>query len=518
MNFKAYSIILTRQIKQKFGRFLLASGGIAVGVWAITFTNGLSTGAQNTLQDFVNGQPIAREFQVNKTAQKVTNLFSSDSPAFLPLNNSDVTTILANNPDIEFLTVRSSIKLNIFDSNKPTNSEVCEIKNSTTETERLIINAGKIVPTDSGSGATPEQQKINEEKEKLRLETLKGCKTISVSRANPQSLYINNRTNWIGVKPEELKNNEIVICFKCGVNLFETIDSVSKPEELLNKKITLNLIEAPSLYPVGQAIKFTQNSLRSVKTSQSNIFTPNTQEYIIKAVIDDSQASTISINDLGTSSAYIPEVEFTKAFALANPEVDSNLYGAITIEGAVKTYDKLDSTLTNLNKDYLTFSLGALLVQSIPQVFGAVNALFLVFGLIAVIASIFGIVNVMAISVLERKKEIGILKALGAKDGSIFLLFFAESIFLGFLGWFIGTLVAIAGGYGLSALLKFALNSNTDLRKSLETFNLTNFNPTFGIGLLVTTLVIALVCTTLAGLVPSLRAARQNPAEVMRSE
>jgi ABC-type antimicrobial peptide transport system permease subunit len=518
MNFKAYSIILTRQIKQKFGRFLLASGGIAVGVWAITFTNGLSTGAQNTLQDFVNGQPIAREFQVNKTAQKVTNLFSADSPSFLPLNNSDVTTILNNNPDIDFLTVRSNIKLNVIDSAKPANLESCEIKNSTTETERLIINAGKIDRRDSASGTTPEEVKLKEEKEKVEKDKLKTCKTISVSRSNPKSLYINNRTNWVGSKPEELKENEIIICFKCGVNLFETVDGVTKPEELLNKKVTVNLIEAPSLYPVGQAIKFTQNNLRSVKTSQTNIFTPNTQEYTIKAVIDDSQTSTISINDLGSSTAYFPEKEFLKAFDLANPGIDSNLYGAITIEGAVKTYDKLESTLTNLNKDYLTFSLGALLVQSIPQVFGAVNALFLIFGLIAVIASIFGIVNVMAISVLERKKEIGILKALGAKDGSIFLLFFSESVFLGFLGWFIGTLIAVGMGYGLSAVLKAVLNSNNELRKSLETFNLTNFNPAFATSLLFTTLAIALVCTVLAGLVPSLRAARQNPAEVMRSE
>jgi len=137
---------------------------------------------------------------------------------------------------------------------------------------------------------------------------------------------------------------------------------------------------------------------------------------------------------------------------------------------------------------------------------------------IILIASLFGIVAIMTISVLERRKEIGILKAMGATDGSIFLLFLAESIFLGLFGWVLGTLAFYASSWLIQqAFARFVL-SNTEWKANLANFNIYDFYPIAPWWLLVSTLTVAVFFTTLSGIYPALKAARQNPVEVLRTE
>ena len=120
--------------------------------------------------------------------------------------------------------------------------------------------------------------------------------------------------------------------------------------------------------------------------------------------------------------------------------------------------------------------------------------------------------------VTEKGKDITILKALGATNNSIFQLFFIESAFLGVLGWITGTLIAVLTGYGISAIVNALLRSNPEVAQTLSSFGVTSFAPYFPWWLLLGTLVLSVLSTTISGLVPSTRAARQNPAEVMRAE
>lgn len=78
----------------------------------------------------------------------------------------------------------------------------------------------------------------------------------------------------------------------------------------------------------------------------------------------------------------------------------------------------------------------------------------LAFAAISLVAASFGIINTMIISVLERTKEIGLSKALGMGNFSVFLTFLIESIFLGFWGAFVGILGAMGIGYFLNDFVK----------------------------------------------------------------
>jgi putative ABC transport system permease protein len=124
----------------------------------------------------------------------------------------------------------------------------------------------------------------------------------------------------------------------------------------------------------------------------------------------------------------------------------------------------------------------------------------------------------MTISVLERQKEIGILKSLGSRNLDIFYLFLTESAILGLIGWFLGTALSLFFGFLISQGFRFFIDNNSEWKSNLEVLNIDSFSPTFPFWLLLGTLALSLIFTILSGVFPAIKAARQNPVEVLRSE
>lgn len=142
----------------------------------------------------------------------------------------------------------------------------------------------------------------------------------------------------------------------------------------------------------------------------------------------------------------------------------------------------------------------------IGQVIGVLQGIVTVFGLIAVIASVFGVVNTMYISVLQRTREIGLMKALGMHKKDINTLFLFEAGFIGFLGGLLGSALAI--------LLGIALNPFISRQLDLGDASLLQFHPIQIIGLLVILTLIAVA----AGVFPARKAARLDPIAALRTE
>ncbi len=130
------------------------------------------------------------------------------------------------------------------------------------------------------------------------------------------------------------------------------------------------------------------------------------------------------------------------------------------------------------------------------------------FAVIALLAASFGIVNTLFMSVQERTREIGLMKAMGMGNGRVFSLFSIEAAFIGFLGSAIGVAVAMVAGAGLSGILSRSLLSN------LPGLTLIAFDP---LSILVIILVVMAIAF-LAGTLPAARAARADPVESLRYE
>ncbi len=121
---------------------------------------------------------------------------------------------------------------------------------------------------------------------------------------------------------------------------------------------------------------------------------------------------------------------------------------------------------------------------------------------ISIVVGIVGIVNTMTTSVLERRRDVGIMKAIGAKNSQIFLQFFVESGMLGLTGGVLGVLIGTLMGWGgIVALGNFLATSLTLEIDWLVIGGV--FVGSFLIG-------------GIAGIAPAMQAARQNPVEALR--
>jgi putative ABC transport system permease protein len=145
------------------------------------------------------------------------------------------------------------------------------------------------------------------------------------------------------------------------------------------------------------------------------------------------------------------------------------------------------------------------LIQTvISGIIGVLNA----FAIIALIAAGFGIINTLLMSVQERTREIGLMKAMGMGGGRIYALFSIEAVFIGFLGSIIGAAAAIGVGSIANGFL-----SGTVLA-DLEGLEVLRFDPA-PVG---TIILLVMLIAFLAGTLPARRAARQNPIDALRYE
>lgn len=144
--------------------------------------------------------------------------------------------------------------------------------------------------------------------------------------------------------------------------------------------------------------------------------------------------------------------------------------------------------------------------QFLNQVITILQTIIFVFGAITLVASFFGVVNTQYISVLERTREIGLMKALGMSRRSVSRLFIIEATWIGFIGALIGSLLALAAGAALNPWISDKLEFGKE--------RLLVFDP-----LQIAILILFLMAvTTLAGLLPARKAAKLDPIEALRTE
>lgn len=145
--------------------------------------------------------------------------------------------------------------------------------------------------------------------------------------------------------------------------------------------------------------------------------------------------------------------------------------------------------------------------KTITQFVDILQILVGVFGVITVIASIFGIINTMYISVLERTREIGLMKALGMRGRDVSWLFRIEAAWIGFLGGVIGAGLAWGAGTLLNPWLTGQLNLGDG--NSILIFDVLQI-----LALILILMLIAII----AGWLPARKAARLDPIEALRTE
>jgi putative ABC transport system permease protein len=147
--------------------------------------------------------------------------------------------------------------------------------------------------------------------------------------------------------------------------------------------------------------------------------------------------------------------------------------------------------------------------KSLRTFFSVFDSLLGIFGSLALAVSTLGIVNTLVMAILERRREIGVLKALGATDSDVKKLFFVEAGVMGFFGGIFGVL--------FGWLLGRAITIGTNLylkRQNLNPIELSSVTW----WLILAALVFGVLVSLAAGLYPASRAAKLNPVDALRYE
>jgi putative ABC transport system permease protein len=147
--------------------------------------------------------------------------------------------------------------------------------------------------------------------------------------------------------------------------------------------------------------------------------------------------------------------------------------------------------------------------RNLQLLFRVFDSFLLIFGSLALAVASLGIVNTLVMAILERRHEIGVLKALGAADRDVRQLFFAEAGVMGLVGGILGVLL----GWGLGLLINFGLNRwLVSQGLSPEKVWLVP------IGLVAFAIGFSVLVSLAAGLYPASRAAKLDPVKALRYE
>ncbi len=151
-----------------------------------------------------------------------------------------------------------------------------------------------------------------------------------------------------------------------------------------------------------------------------------------------------------------------------------------------------------------------LILDLADQVFTILNVMLSSVGGLALLVASLGIVNTMIMSIYERTREIGTLKAIGASRGDIRLLFMTEAGIIGLLGGMIG----IAGGWALGRLLNRVILWYIEREQLPIRGDFFVVTPSLALYALLFAIAVGIV----AGLYPANRAARLDPLMALRHE
>jgi putative ABC transport system permease protein len=295
------------------------------------------------------------------------------------------------------------------------------------------------------------------------------------------------------------------------------VDVGKAPASLLGQEITLRFAQRQALPPPSDAAP-TDAPNRAVGPDEEAMgfsIVPSEKKFRVVGVTpaSDSGSGQVGFNNAGI---YLPLAVAEKLEVVQQGDLremsraapaTGTRYAALNVRASSpNAVAQIESSVTHMG--FATFSL--IDVTRNLRTFFAIFDMFLgIFGSLALAVASLGIINTLVMAILERRREIGVLKALGAADRDVQRLFFAEAGVMGLMGGLFGVALGWAIGRAIQIATMIYLK-----RQGVNAPNIWTVPWWLVAGAIVFSVVVSLA----SGIYPASRAAKLDPVEALRYE
>lgn len=258
--------------------------------------------------------------------------------------------------------------------------------------------------------------------------------------------------------------------------------------------------------PIGKTVDFVINNAESQSFTIVGVYrmkntdkklSPNQKETDLVTKVYVPYETVNKINGTSDDIIYWPLILIRSEYDFEeSKEILENYFDEL-----YKNHPRMTTTYYDPHED----------MKVISVVLGIVTGVFTLIAMISLLVGGVGVMNIMLVSIVERTREIGVRKALGAKNNDIRLQFVVEAILICLIGGFIGILIGIGNGLLLDFVASLYINNfNPDVKDNISI----QIEPS--IIAIIGSMLFCMLIGIFFGFYPANKAAKMNPIDALR--
>ena len=300
----------------------------------------------------------------------------------------------------------------------------------------------------------------------------------------------------VGVDQSKLPLIFPTISFRSGTFVSKT-DNVGI---ILGNELSRSSSGDEAFVTVGQTVKV------SYKKYVNQQLTISERVFIVRGILNYVGSGVIPIDQMAFISTSAAKRFFDR----------KNYDGLYVITRDPNLNEEVMKRIRRIYENELIIISPQVISNVICKISGGISLFIRIVAMVSLLVASVGIITTLQTSVMERVREIGLLKALGFTNRLVLAVFLCEATIIGIIGGGIGAVFGMALSYGMSWILGRSLN----IELSSNGGNLLNIEiiPSFDIWNIVSTWILCIVLSMISGFYPSWRASRLNPVEALRRE